>query len=87
MLAVNQPLGFGGTQVYLLGNGYAPTITVRDAAGTVLFREQVPFLPQDNMYTSLGAVKVPAAQPTQLGFVGLFLPTAGTCLLYTSRCV
>lgn len=78
VLAVNQPLGFGGTQVYLLGNGYAPTITVRDAAGTVLFREQVPFLPQDNMYTSLGAVKVPAAQPTQLGFVGLFLPTAGT---------
>lgn len=76
--AVNQPLGFGGAQVYLLGNGYAPTITVRDGAGQVIFREQVPFLPQDNMYTSLGAVKVPAARPAQLGFVGLFLPTAGT---------
>lgn len=78
VLAVNQPLGFGGAQVYLLGNGYAPTITVRDATGTVLVREQVPFLPQDNMYTSLGAVKVPAAKPTQLGFAGLFLPSAGT---------
>lgn len=77
-LAVNAPLGFGGAQVYLLGNGYAPTITVRDGGGKVTFREQVPFLPQDNMYTSLGAVKVPAAQPKQLGFVGLFLPTAGT---------
>jgi cytochrome c biogenesis protein len=76
--AVNKPLGFGGAQVYLLGNGYAPTITVRDAAGQVTFRGQVPFLPQDNMYTSLGAVKVPAATPKQLGFVGLFLPTAGT---------
>ncbi|WP_116112540.1 cytochrome c biogenesis protein ResB [Austwickia chelonae] len=75
-LSVNGPLGFGDTQVYLLGNGYAPTITVRDAAGQVLFRQQVPFLPQDDNYTSTGAVKVTGAQPKQLGLMGLLLPTA-----------
>ncbi|GAB76892.1 cytochrome c biogenesis protein [Austwickia chelonae] len=76
-LSVNGPLGFGGTQVYLLGNGYAPTITVRDGSGQVLFRQQVPFLPQDDNYTSTGAVKVTGAQPKQLGLMGLLLPTAG----------
>lgn len=77
-LSVNGPLDFGGANVYLLGNGYAPTITVRDAAGQVLFRQQVPFLPQDSTYTSIGAVKVTGARPDQLGLTGLFLPTAGT---------
>lgn len=75
-LSVNGPLGFGGTQVYLLGNGYAPRITVRDAAGSVLFSQPVPFLPQDNDYTSTGAVKVTGAQPDQLGLAAVFLPTA-----------
>ena len=75
-LSVNGPLGFGGTQVYLLGNGYAPRITVRDAAGAVLFSQIVPFLPQDNDYTSTGAVKVTGAKPDQLGLAAVFLPTA-----------
>src|SRR5690606_15357805 len=30
---VNHPLSVGGDKIYLLGNGYAPTITVRDAQG------------------------------------------------------
>src|SRR5699024_7074345 len=30
---VNHPLHVGGDSVYLLGNGYAPTITVRNAEG------------------------------------------------------
>ncbi|MBK7721262.1 MAG: cytochrome c biogenesis protein ResB [Austwickia sp.] len=75
-LSVNGPLGFGGTAVYLLANGYAPTITVRDGQGAVAYREPTPFLPQDNVYRSVGVVKVPAAKPSQLGFTGLFLPTA-----------
>lgn len=75
-LAVNSPLQFGNSYVYLLGNGYAPVITVRDAQGTVLYQQATPFLPQDGVYTSSGAVKVVAAQPQQLGFSGLFLPTA-----------
>ena len=74
-IRVNGPLETGGGTVFLLGNGYAPTITVRDAEGTVLYSDATPFLPQDNNYTSVGAVKVPGASPEQLGFAGFFLPT------------
>ncbi|HYO86899.1 MAG TPA: cytochrome c biogenesis protein ResB [Dermatophilaceae bacterium] len=75
-LAVNAPLNFGGASVYLLGNGYAPRVSVRDASGRLLYRQATPFLPQDGMYRSLGAIKVPAAAPQQWGFTGLLLPTA-----------
>ncbi|HZK59854.1 MAG TPA: cytochrome c biogenesis protein ResB, partial [Cryobacterium sp.] len=74
-LKVNSPLVFGGASVFLLGNGYAPVITVRDAAGQVLMHEATPFLPQDANYRSVGAVKVSAASPRQLGFFGFFLPS------------
>jgi cytochrome c biogenesis protein len=72
---VNQPLHIDGTSVFLVGNGYAPLITVRDGAGDVVFDGPVPFLPQDSSNTSYGVVKVPDARPTQLGFEGFFLPT------------
>ncbi|MGN8027895.1 cytochrome c biogenesis protein ResB [Microbacterium sp. 22242] len=73
---VNHPLGIAGDRVYLLGNGYAPTITVRNAEGKVVFHDSVPFLPQNNStMTSLGVVKVPDGLPKQLGFVGFFYPT------------
>ena len=75
ILKVNGPLKFGGSSVFLLGNGYAPVITVRDALGQVLMREATPFLPQDANYKSVGAVKVSAASPKQLGFFGFFLPS------------
>jgi cytochrome c biogenesis protein len=74
-LKVNGPLKFGGASVFLLGNGYAPVITVRDGAGQVLLHEATPFLPQDANYKSVGAVKVSAASPRQLGFFGFFLPS------------
>ena len=74
-LKVNGPLMFGGASVFLLGNGYAPVITVRDALGQVLLREATPFLPQDANYKSVGAVKVSSASPKQLGFFGFFLPS------------
>ncbi len=74
-LGVNEPLHLGGASIFLLGNGYAPVVTVRDAAGEVLFSDAVPFLPQDDNYTSTGAIKVTGAQP-ELGFYGAFLPTA-----------
>jgi len=74
-LKVNGPLSFGGTSVFLLGNGYAPVITVRDAAGRVLMHEATPFLPQDANYKSVGAVKISAASPKQLGLFGFFLPS------------
>jgi len=75
ILKVNGPLTFGTTSVFLLGNGYAPVITVRNAAGQVLMNEATPFLPQDANYKSVGAVKVSAASPKQLGFFGFFLPS------------
>ena len=74
-LKVNGPLSFGGASVFLLGNGYAPVITVRDGDGQVVFSEASPFLPQDANYKSVGAVKVSAASPKQLGFFGFFLPS------------
>lgn len=76
VLRVNHPLVIGGTKVFLLGNGYAPEFTVRDGAGQVVFAGPVPFLPRDGRFTSMGVVKVPGAKPKQLGFQGLFLPTA-----------
>ena len=74
-LKVNGPLSFGGASVFLLGNGYAPVITVRDGDGQVVLHEASPFLPQDANYKSVGAVKVSAASPKQLGFFGFFLPS------------
>ena len=75
ILKVNGPLKFGGTSVFLLGNGYAPVITVRDGAGRVLMHEATPFLPQDANYKSVGAIKVTSASPKQLGLFGFFLPS------------
>ena len=74
ILGVNQPLHFGTTSVFLLGNGYAPITTITDSDGNSLGTFTTPFLPQDDNYTSTGAIKVPAADP-QLGFYGAFLPT------------
>jgi cytochrome c biogenesis protein len=78
VLKVNSPLEIGGNQIYLLGNGYAPTITVRDPDGRVVFSESVPFLPQDANLTSLGIVKVPDGLSTQIGMRGFFYPTAAS---------
>jgi cytochrome c biogenesis protein len=73
---VNHPLHVLGNDIYLLGNGYAPHITVTDGEGNVAFTGTVPFLAQDANMTSIGVVKVPDALPEQLGLVGFFYPTA-----------
>ena len=76
-IEVNHPLGVGGAKIYLQGNGYAPDVTVRDAAGEVAFAGPVPFLPQDAQYRSRGVVKVPdVSVGEQIGLVGYLLPTA-----------
>ncbi|TWP34696.1 cytochrome c biogenesis protein ResB [Leekyejoonella antrihumi] len=75
-IEVNHALDIASTEVYLLGNGYAPKVTVRNAKGQILYADETPFLPQNNNYTSVGAIKVPGASPKQLGFFGFFLPTA-----------
>lgn len=80
-IRVNHPLRVHGSPVYLIANGYAPTITIKDARGEVRFHESVPFIPQDMNLTSLGVVKVPygltdtKGKETQLGLRGFFYPT------------
>lgn len=72
---VNEPLNIMGLETYLLGNGYAPHITVTDADGNTAFTGAVPFIPQDGNLTSLGIIKVPDAMPQQIGMRGFFYPT------------
>ena len=74
ILKVNQPLTFGNTRVYLQANGYSPVVTVRDSRGNVALQGPVPFLPQDANLRSIGAIKVPDADPP-VGFVANFVPT------------
>lgn len=74
---VNHPLSVADDDVFLLGNGYAPTITVRNASGDVVYTNSTPFLPQDNNLTSLGVIKIPDGLKEQVGLVGFFYPTTG----------
>ena len=64
-----------GTDIFLIGNGYAPEITVRDGHGKVVYSGPTVFLPTSSTYASWGVIKAPDASPTQLGFEGQFLPT------------
>ncbi|MEU0239479.1 cytochrome c biogenesis protein ResB [Nocardiopsis sp. NPDC006198] len=76
-LEVNHPLTVDGVQVYLLGHGYAPEFEVRNADGEVVFDQAVPFLFRETAtFTSDGVVKVPDTGGEELGFVGVFLPSA-----------
>ncbi|WP_085370055.1 cytochrome c biogenesis protein ResB [Leifsonia sp. NCR5] len=74
---VNDPIEVAGDRIYLLGNGYAPTLTIRSADGQVVYHESQPFLPQDSAMTSLGIIKVPDGLPEQVGLIGFFYPTQG----------
>ncbi|MGX5681058.1 cytochrome c biogenesis protein ResB [Schumannella luteola] len=74
-IKVNEPLSIGGTSVYLLGNGYAPHVVIRDPEGEVVFSQPVAFLPQDSNLFSLGVIKVPDGLAEQLGIRGLLYPT------------
>jgi cytochrome c biogenesis protein len=76
-IKVNHPIESGGAKIYLQGNGYAPQVTVRDPEGAVVFSGAVPFLPQDQVYTSQGVIKVPdVSSGPQIGLQGVLLPTA-----------
>jgi cytochrome c biogenesis protein len=74
-LRVNHPLTIGDTDVFLIGHGYAPVITIRDGDGNVVKSEPVVFLPTNQSFQSIGVVKAPDAQPTQIGLEGEFYPT------------
>lgn len=74
-LRVNHPLKIGGTELFLVGHGYAPVITVRDGNGDVVSSGPTPFLPQDASFLSFGVVKAQDAQPAGIGLEGIFYPT------------
>ncbi len=76
-LEVNRPLSIDGAKVYLIGHGYAPQFRVTDARGHVVYNQATPFIAgATGNFLSEGVVKVPDAQPEQLGFTGVFVPTA-----------
>ena len=75
-LKVNHPLSIGGTDVFLIGHGYAPVITIRDGEGEVTKSGPVVFLPTNaQTFESFGVVKAPFADPGQIGLEGAFYPT------------
>jgi cytochrome c biogenesis protein len=76
-IEVNHPLSVDGAQVYLIGHGYAPEFRVTDAGGQVVYNGAQPFVAgATGNFLSQGVLKVPGAQPEQLGFTGVFVPTA-----------
>jgi len=76
-LEVNRPLSVDGAKVYLIGHGYAPEFRVTDGRGQVVYNGPTPFISgSSGNFLSEGVVKVPDAQPEQLGFTGIFVPTA-----------
>lgn len=76
LLEVNAPIAVDGTDIHLLGHGYAPVVTVRDGNGEVAFSGPVVFLPTDANFTSNGVIKAPDARPERLAFEAVFLPSA-----------
>jgi cytochrome c biogenesis protein len=76
VLEVNKPLHIADTTVHLIGHGYAPQVTVKDAQGNVAFSGPVVLLPQDGNFSSIGTIKAPDARPERLAFEAYFFPTA-----------
>lgn len=74
-LRVNHPLTIGSTDIFLIGHGYAPIITVRDGNGDVTKSGPTVFLPVDQTFQSFGVVKGNFAKPKQIGLEGEFYPT------------
>ena len=74
-LKVNHPLAIGDTEIFLIGHGYAPVITIRDGDGDVAYSGPTVFLPLGGSFESFGVVKAPDARPTQIGLQGNFYPT------------
>jgi cytochrome c biogenesis protein len=75
-LRVNHPLTIGGTQIFLIGHGYAPVITVRDAQGHKIYDGPTVFLPESADFQSFGVVKASGLRPGKdIGLEGLFYPT------------
>jgi cytochrome c biogenesis protein len=76
-IQVNHPLSVDGVKIYLIGHGYAPIFKVTGANGQVAYDGATPFISgTSGNFLSQGVVKAPDASPEQLGFSGVFVPTA-----------
>ena len=82
-IQVNHPLEIGDSKVFLIGHGYAPVVTVKNAKGETVYSGPTAFLPQDANLTSTGVIKVSDygfsdkdQKKVKLAFSGFFLPTA-----------
>jgi cytochrome c biogenesis protein len=77
-IRINDPLPVDGVKVYLIGHGYAPEFKVTAANGKVTYDQATPFIPENtSTFESDGVVKAAGtAAGTDLGFEGVFLPTA-----------
>ncbi|WP_234410778.1 cytochrome c biogenesis protein ResB [Nocardioides terrigena] len=74
-LRVNHPLAIGDTEVFLIGHGYAPVVTITDGNGDVAYSGPTIFLPTGPTFDSFGVIKAPDAQPGQIALEGTFYPT------------
>ncbi|GAB3248286.1 cytochrome c biogenesis protein ResB [Nocardioides dilutus] len=74
-LRVNHPLKVGSTELFLIGHGYAPVVTVRDGSGEIAYSGPTVFLPQGPDLLSFGVIKAPDAEPDQIGLEGFLYPT------------
>jgi cytochrome c biogenesis protein len=83
-IRVNHPLHLAGSNVYLLGHGYAPVIRYTDRYGRAQ-TSVTPFLASDEQLTSQGVATFPDVNvdpatgvrdpDAQIAFSGLYLPT------------
>lgn len=74
-LRVNHPLDVGDTEVFLIGHGYAPQITIRDGNGDVARSGPAIFLPLDQTFQSFGVARAPFGNPDEIALEGEFFPT------------
>ncbi len=74
-LRVNHPLAIGSTEVFLIGHGYAPVVTIKDGNGDIAYSGPTIFLPTDGTFESFGVIKAPDARPGEIALQGTFYPT------------
>src|SRR3546814_11233816 len=53
-LKVNHPLSIGDTDVFLIGHGYAPVITIRDGNGAEVYRGPTISRPTAQTFQEIG---------------------------------
>ncbi len=74
-LRVNHPLKIGSTELFLIGHGYAPVITVRDGNGDIAYYGPTVFLPRDRTFSPSAWSRRPTPSPARSGWRASLYPT------------